>query len=326
MGRRPGSLGESRVGAVIFLTFRLPLWGIAWLYWIQPRFMQMMWGNLLGTLLRLAGFRAKVVQDNLTRAASYHSQLALHRDTIARKSYDHLGNLVFEILLHFGTPSLLRRFVFKYMTIVHQDYIDGAKAKGKGVIFLASHLGNWELMAAAGGAMLAADLMMVTKHLKPEWLHQAVQNGRMACDVQATYEPRTLKDVLRHLKKNGAVGIVLDQYVGPPVGIRVPFFGTPVGTSMLVATLAKRTGAVVLPVFNYRKPDGHWVLEIAPAIEWETHDDPHYELALNTSRYSQVIEQSILKRPEQWLWTHRRFKGNLDPLLPDEWSQARARH
>jgi len=75
-------------------------------------------------------------------------------------------------------------------------------------------------------------------------------------------EGGTLKDVLRHLSKNGTVGFVMDQYSGPPVGVRVPVFGVPVGTPAVIATLAKRTGAVVLPAVNYRLPDGRFVTEI----------------------------------------------------------------
>jgi KDO2-lipid IV(A) lauroyltransferase len=156
-------------------------------------------------------------------------------------------------------------------------------------------------------------------------LHQAIEKGRARCGVTATYEPRTLKDVLGRLKKNGTVGFVLDQYTGPPVGVRVPVFGTPVGTSTAIATLAKRTGAVVLPVINYRTPDGRWKVIIRPAIEWVASEDPAFELAQNTARYASELEKDIYAHPDQWLWIHRRFKGELGPLREGEWNEGRAR-
>ena len=101
--------------------------------------------------------------------------------------------------------------------------------------------------------------MIVTKRLKPSWIHEAVERGRSRCHYKATYEPRTMKDVLRHLKSGETVGFVMDQYSGPPVGIRVPVFGVPVGTPAAIATLAKRTGAPVIPVVSYRLEDGRYV-------------------------------------------------------------------
>ncbi len=293
--------------------------GLAWAYWAQPRLLQLLWGTGLGWILMGLRFRSRVVRENLTRAYSQQTQ---EQQRIFRASYVHLGRLIFEILLLLGP---MKKFVSRWMTVKNPHYTREALQRGKGIVFLTSHLGNWEMMAVGGSILLDLDLMMVTKRVKPGWLHRAIERGRLACGVKATYEPRTLKDVLHHLKKNGAVGIVLDQYVGPPVGVRVPVFGTPVGTSMLIATLAKRTGAAVLPAVNYRNPDGSWVLEIHPPLDWEGAADPHLELALNTAHYSQQIEKSIYEHPEQWLWTHRRFKGDLSPLTQEEWLKPRVR-
>jgi KDO2-lipid IV(A) lauroyltransferase len=130
---------------------------------------------------------------------------------------------------------------------------------------------------------------------------------------------------LKHLKEKKTVGFVLDQYAGPPIGIRVPFFGVPVGTANIVATLAKRTGAPVLPAISYRTPEGGYRVVVGPALEWISHPDPHQELALNTALYVSTLEGYIRSCPEQWLWTHRRFKGDFAPLRPQEWQEGRAR-
>ncbi len=293
--------------------------GLAWVYWVQPRSWQIFWGKLLGLMLARLGFRARVVRENLGRA--YPRDLIAQRQ-IFRESYAHLGQLILEILLLLGP---MKKFVLRRVTLKNLQYVSEAKSRGQGIIFLGSHLGNWEMMAVAGAVLADLDLMMVTKKVKPKWLHQAIERGRLSCGVKATYEPRTLKDVLQHLKKKGAVGVVLDQYVGPPVGVRVPVFGTPVGTSQLIATLAKRTGATVLPVVIYRNPDGSWVLEFFPAMPWKIAEDSHFELASNTAHYAQWIEDRIYEHPDQWLWSHRRFKGSLSPLAPEEWLKPRVR-
>ena len=296
---------------------------LGWAYYLMPQFARRAWGASFGILLRLLGLRAPVVWQNLQLAYPDSMPGAeASRKSLYRASYSHLARIILEVTMLFGP---MQRYATRRAILRGNENWKAAKARGKGVIFLASHVGNWEVMAATGALQGGIDIILVTKHLKPEWLHRAIERRRLRCNVRATYEPRTLRDVLRHLKDNGTVGFVLDQYAGPPVGVRVPVFGVPVGTTTAIAMIAKRTGAAVLPVVNYRTPDSRWVVQIRPALEWTAHEDAHVELAINTARFAEEIERDIRAHPEQWLWIHRRFKGDLSPLRPDEWAHGRIR-
>jgi KDO2-lipid IV(A) lauroyltransferase len=276
----------------------------------------MMIGSCIGLLMWVVGYRKNIVQSNLKRL---FSELNLKH---IFKVYDHLGRLFFEMtLLGHG----LKQFSEKFSSIEGLEHWQNAKSKGSGVILISHHGGNWEVMVARG-VLSGIDLLMVTKKLKPDWLHDWVESTRMECGTRATYEPKTMKDVLAHLKKGGTVGFVMDQYAGPPIGIRVPFMGVPVGTAGIVATLVRRTGAKVLLASNYRDSQGNFRVKISPEIAWISHEDPNYEQALNTANYTKLIEESIRLHWEQWLWTHRRFKGDLSPLKENEWFQGRPRH
>ncbi len=301
-------------GVVLFF-----LGGAGKFFSISPRRVQLLCGQVLGRILRLCQFRSKVVLQNLNFA--FPGDPAKQK-IIYKSSYTHLGNLVLEILM---ILSGLRSFIHKNVDWTGSEHIQEALKEGKGLIFLSSHVGNWEVMAATGGHLAKLDLMLVTKRIKPEWLHRAIERGRLKCQVSATYEPKTLRDILSQLKKNKTIGFVLDQFAGAPVGVRVPVFGVPVGTPLALAVIAKRTGAPVLPVENYRKPDGRWAVVVGPPLVWKAHSNPHEELALNTAHYATVLETHIHSHPDQWLWTHRRFKGDLSPLRENEWSEPRAR-
>ena len=280
-------------------------------------------GSVLGSIFFLFKWRSGIINQNLEFAYHGHSsdRIAL-RKNIFRSAYQHFGQLVFEIIMLFGS---MKYYVEHYSRLYGFENLLKAKKNGKGVVFLSSHVGNWEIMAARG-ALSGMDLMIVTKHLKPEWLHHAVESGRKKCFVSGAYEPKTMRSILSHLKKNGTVGIVLDQYAGPPIGVRVPFFGVPVGTSTALAMIVKRTGAIVLPVVNYRTTSGGVNVEIQPALEWESGGNQAEELAINTALYVSVLEQHICRYPEQWLWIHRRFKGDLSPLHENEWTEGRSRN
>lgn len=298
------------------------LWIAGFLYGLGPAHLRRGMARALAGLLRRLRLRSGVVKENLSLA--FPADLERQR-SLCEEAYTHLATLSLEILLFFGPRGWMKRFVLRNGRLLGVEHWRAAHEKGKGVLFLSSHVGNWEIMAATGALRGGMDLMIVTKHLKPEWLHRLIERGRRECGVSGTYEPRTLKDVLGHLKRGGTVGFVLDQYTGPPVGMRVPVFGVPVGTSSAIATLARRTGATVLPVVNYRSPDGAHVTDIRPPLDWIRNEDASRELGINTAKYAAETERDIYAHPGQWLWIHRRFKGDLGPLRPDEWAEGRAR-
>ncbi|MBI2712642.1 MAG: lysophospholipid acyltransferase family protein [Bdellovibrio sp.] len=298
----------------------------SYLFYVLPRPLQLAFGNLLGIIFERLKFKSKVVDRNLEIAFPLDAE---KKKRIRRQSYRAFGNLILEVLLLFGP---LKRFIFKNVDFSGRENWERAHAQGKGVIVLSSHVGNWEVMAATGTLIGKIDLMLVTKHLKPEWFHRAIEKRRLRCGVRATYEPKTSRDIIKHLKSNGTVGFVLDQYAGAPVGVRVPLFGTPVGTSTAVAVFAKRTGAPVIPVINFRRPDGRWTVKMLPELKWNSENvaspqqhSSHFELASNTARYAAELEGHILEHPEQWLWIHNRFKGDLSPIKAGEWAAPRDR-
>jgi KDO2-lipid IV(A) lauroyltransferase len=294
---------------------------IGWLLSFLPRSAQLSFGRTIGRVLAWKKVRAGVVDQNLRIA--YPNKDEKFRETLRTRSYESLGHLVFELVLLFGP---FKKFITNHSEITGAEHWVEAKKRGKGVIFISSHVGNWEIMAATGAIFHGIDIMIVTKHLKPEWIHRAVERARARCGVLGTYEPRTLKDVLKHLGQNGTVGFVMDQYSGPPVGVRVPVFGVPVGTPGAVAALAKRTGATVLPVVSFRDSQGRFRVEIREALGWEVYSNSSTrEIAINTARFAADLEKDIYSHPDQWLWVHRRFKGELGPLRAEEWDEGRSR-
>ncbi len=292
---------------------------------LMPRAWTLALGAGLGRILRSLGWRRKLIGSNLLMAyPGATDELRTERDRLERGFFDHFGRLVLEILIILSPRW--RDWVSSNVVMHGVEHWKQANSLGRGVLFVSNHLGNWEAMAA-GMAQAGADVLIVTKHLKPEWLHQRMAAGRSSSGVRGTYEPKTLRDVLAHLKKGGTVGFVIDQYAGPPIGIRVPFFGVPVGTLSAPAVVARRTGAAVLPVHNYRDDSGRLHVFVGPSFEGfsEGKDGAHRELASRLALWVSETEKSVRQHPSQWLWSHRRFKGDLSPLAPEEWDSPRER-
>lgn len=293
---------------MIASIIRIPLGLIGWGIWLLPDPLYRVLILLVAGILRAGRVREKVVRENLARA--YPNETAHAQEVRLRLIYQHLGALFWEFFFVFGP---LRWIADHRVEVIGFENWVRAQGRGKGVFMLSSHVGNWEFMVAHGAWTRGIDLMMVTKRLKPGWFHDLYEGARSRAKVQATYEPRTLRDLLATLKRGGTVGFVLDQFTGPPVGIEVPFFGAPVGTHSALATLARRTEAPVVPVVIYRVGPPwkrRYRIELRPALEWLTEPgaDSKREIELNTAAYTQIIEQDVRLHPEQWLWTHRRFK------------------
>lgn len=292
---------------------------------LLPRSWSLALGAGLGRALRGLGWRRKLISSNLLMAyPGATEEMRAERIRLEQGFFDHFGRLVLEILIILSTRW--KKWVSSQVVMHGVEHWKQAHALGRGVLFVANHLGNWEAMAA-GMAQAGADVLIVTKHLKPEWLHERMAAGRLSSGVRGTYEPKTLRDVLAHLKKGGTVGFVIDQYAGPPIGIRVPFFGVPVGTLSAPAVVARRTGAAVLPVHNYRDDAGSLHVIVGAAFEGfsEGKDGTHRELASRLALWVAETEKSVRQHPSQWLWSHRRFKGDLSPLAPGEWDSPRER-
>jgi KDO2-lipid IV(A) lauroyltransferase len=303
------------------ILYLLLMRGGGWLYYLAPAWLRTLMAGAMGGAARLAQYRAAVVHQNLRYAFPGDAPAQVQqRESLARDFYRHLGRLACEILMVFGPMKRYARTAGKYVGIENWER---ARESGRGVILVTGHTGSWEAAAAICALGAGADVLLVSRYYKPEWLRRAIDDGRMRCGVDTVYEPRTMPEIMARLKRNGVVAIVLDQYIKPPVGVRVPFFGVPVGTNVSIALLARRTGAKVLPFRNYRDATGQIIVEAGPEVPWQAHENPEVELAINTAAYSAIIEEQIREHPAQWLWSHRRFKGDLSPLREHEWEEGR---
>ncbi|WP_232220300.1 lysophospholipid acyltransferase family protein [Legionella tunisiensis] len=112
------------------------------------------------------------------------------------------------------------------------------------------------------------------------------------------------------LAANDAVLFAMDQHAAThnKQGIAVEFFGRKAGTYRSLAALAQRTGAPVVPLVCYRLASGQHVIAFYPQVEWTQSATKEEAIYHNTRNYNQVLEKLILTHPEQWLWSHRRWK------------------
>ncbi|MDD5657444.1 MAG: lysophospholipid acyltransferase family protein [Elusimicrobia bacterium] len=270
-----------------------------------PRCLELRLGGLLGSVFLAADRKRKAIaRENMARCLP---ELAPERrEDLLADNYRHYGILALELLHYFSPiPGHWRAYARRVGALEGYEHWDRANRRGKGVIFISAHMANWEMMAAVG-SLHGIPLILVTRHLKPEWLHKRIEAQRLSVGTRGVYQPRTLPTVLKALRRGESVGFVMDQYMHPPMGSPVPFFGVEVDTLAAVPAVINRTGAAVVPVTQRREPDGRLRIVISPEIEpGPASADPKAA----TARLVAEVERMIRDNPGQWLWVHRRFKN-----------------
>ncbi len=182
-----------------------------------------------------------------------------------------------------------------------ENYLE-AKRQGKGVLVATAHLGNWELSAFSHALMTEPMNVMVRPLDNPliDWL---VEERRTASGNCLIFKRDAARLVLKALRNNEAVGILIDQNTTPAEGAFINFFGKAACAGTAFVKLACHSGAAVVPGFAlWDYAQARYVLRFYPKIELT--DDT----VADTQRIHAVIESIIRENPEQWMWIHRRWK------------------
>ncbi len=245
-------------------------------------------------------YRRGVILANLARA--FPEKTEAERRHLGLRACQHLVRLLFE----FVRIPKYQKLGYPGFVLRGKEHLDAALAKGKGVLALSGHLGSFELAVAAGAPLTCPNHLLVKRF--PGQVDRFVTEIRSGAGLGVIPADGALRGIFQALKRNQVVVFVLDQNATRKLGVFVDFFGEPACTMTGLASLAQRTGAAVIPAIPWRAPDGTHVLELHPEVPFEPQADPEATLLHMTQRYTQIIEAAIRAHPEQWFWTHKRWR------------------
>ncbi len=193
-----------------------------------------------------------------------------------------------------------------------RSVLDAALARGKGVVFISGHVGNWELLARRV-ALAGYPCQTIAKETTDPRTTALIEKFRASSKLKSIWrgQPGAARFMLRALRDGQILGMLIDQDTDVQ-SVWVPFFGRPAKTPRAAADLALRTGAAVVVGFCQRAADGRYRVVMR---ELST-------LGLDavglTAALSQQIEAAIREAPEQWVWMHRRWKSPPEAVITTE--------
>ncbi len=272
-------------------------------------------GSVAGRLFSTLRFGRREVAVNGLRAAFgglSHDEF----EDLYRRVVTHFGRMIFEVphILRMNSDNLNRYVVFE-----HPERLERALLKGKGVLVLTGHFGNWELMSAAISLKIKGRTAVVARPLDYEPADLVLRRIRTRFGTEIIPKNMGLRRMLKILYANGAVGVLLDQNVDWYDGVFVPFLGRQACTNKGLALVALRTGSPVIPVFSVRRKDGRFSVIFEEEVPVRRSEDRTKDLEENTAQFNRVIESYIRHYPDHWFWFHRRWKTKPFCAIPEDY-------
>lgn len=254
------------------------------------------------------GFMLAVLPNSLRRITAINIALcypeldAKDRARLLRRSLMETGKTMLEMGAMWRWDT--RRLVAKVRAVSGMELIDAALEQGHGVILASPHLGAWEMV----GLHISARVPMTTLY-RPPRLAALEELSRSARARHGAHLVPTdaggVRALYQALRRGEAIGILPDQNPDPGSGVFAPFFGVPAYTMVLIARLARKTGATLIMTYAERLPRGagyHLHFHAAPA-DFAAADTEQAAVILN-----QLIEADVRVHPEQYQWSYKRFR------------------
>jgi len=251
------------------------------------------------TFYNVAKKRTHIIETNIKLCFPEKTQA--EQQELSHKAFISTVMAIFETSLTWWGSR--KRFM-KLHKVAGMEHLTNASAKGKGVILLASHFTTLEISGAFLNSHID-NLKVVYKRSNNPLFEYFIQHKREQKCCSGLIKHKSLREMVRSVKKGNVVSFSPDQDFGLKDSIFAPFMGIMTSTLLSTQRLAKLTGAPVVPYYAARLNDqSGYEIRFSPALENFPSDDNLRDATM----INQAIEEQVLQSPEQYLWAHRRFK------------------
>ena len=189
------------------------------------------------------------------------------------------------------------------INILNKDVLDKIKSKNKPVIFVSGHFNNFELMAMSIEKS-SINLAAVYRPLNNIFLNPIMEKIRKKyiCKNQIKKGKSGNRELLKFFKNNVSIALMIDQRVSQ--GIESNFFNKKALTTTIPAQFVKKFNAEIVPVYIERIENDNFNIKFFDPIRFKEDQNTNQI----TEKLNKILEEMILKNPDQWIWTHNRWK------------------
>lgn len=299
----------------------IPIWSpYYWPTWLGVcilRLLELLPYRVMLQVGRMLGTMARVLAPGLRRIVDRNLQLCfpdMPSEDRARLLADHfkaLGESLSEFAMSWWSSN---ERVRNLVTVDGLEHLDAAYAKGRGVILLSAHFTSLEITARAMTTL--RPVCALYKTLRNRALAAVVDRGRARAATKAIpYDD--IRGMVTALRNGEIVWYAPDQSFRKKGAKMVPFLGVPAASNPNTSRLAQLTGAAVLYMSHERLRDAQgYRITVHPV--WDNY--PSGDDTADIERLHRCIEADVRRKPAQYWWIHKRFKG-LSPDYPDYYAR-----
>ncbi len=273
------------------------LWVLSWL----PMFVLYRLSDFLFLIILIVGYRKKIINDNLSRAFPDKSSKDLRK--IRLRFYRHFCDLIVETIVIENIP--LEEMKFR-LRAVNPEIIEEYLNEGKDIIAVLGHYGNWEWVPSINLSFQVAGIS-VYRPLKNPYFDRYMLRLRNRFGTINVEKKLTAREVIQHKRKNirFVLGLICDQSPGKnELDYWTIFLGQNTPIILGPEKMARLTDAVVLFWDMEKIKRGQYQLSFIP-FPGDVKTAEEFEI---TEWHVRMLERQIRKKPEYWLWSHRRWK------------------
>tara|TARA_B100001063_G_scaffold236508_1_gene256368 strand:- start:16 stop:876 length:861 start_codon:yes stop_codon:yes gene_type:complete len=244
-------------------------------------------------------FRSKkICKNNLSKAFPLMTEI--EKEKVIKKMWINYGKI-------FSEYPFIKNFRMletnKIISIENHNLLEEIKISKSPVVFISGHFSNFELMAMSI-EKFGIDLAAIYRPLNNKFLNPLMEKIRKKyiCKKQVKKGVSGTREILRYFKNGSSIAIMIDQRVSQ--GVKAEFFGHEALTTTIPAQFVKKFNAKIIPVHIERCNNNHFKLKIHDEIKFDNDES----ILSITLKLNKILENMILKNPDQWIWTHNRWK------------------
>ena len=255
-------------------------------------------GGLIGTFFGQMFRSKKLIENNIKKSLTKINEN--ETTEIIRAMWSNYGRILSDYVF---IKNFRQSKLEKYLEIEGKEIFEEIKKSGEPVVFISGHFNNFELMAMEiekSGVNVAA----IYRPLNNIFLNKIMERIRKKyiCKHQIKKGISGIREILQFYKKGFSIALMIDQRVSE--GIKSNLFGQPALTTTIPAQLVKKFGCKVVPIYIERNNKLNYRMKVNRPIKF----DKNETIESITNQLNNWLEKMILIKPNQWIWSHNRWK------------------
>ena len=255
-------------------------------------------GGLIGTFFGQMFRSKKLIENNIKKSLTKINENETAE--IIRTMWSNYGRILSDYVF---IKNFRQSKLEKYLEIEGKEIFEEIKKSGEPVVFISGHFNNFELMAMEiekSGVNVAA----IYRPLNNIFLNKIMERIRKKyiCKHQIKKGISGIREILQFYKKGFSIALMIDQRVSE--GIKSNLFGRPALTTTIPAQLVKKFGCKIVPIYIERNNKLNYRMKVNRPIKF----DKNETIESITNQLNNWLEKMILIKPNQWIWSHNRWK------------------